>query len=549
MIVLIAGSGILSIIENLNTRSSYQNILRQDQDVRYYLKAIEQRMSGISNDERGLLLTGDFAYSTERKAKEADVQTYLSEIKKRDLDQSEQAAFTKIEKGISDFVVISNRVIDTFTNGDKERANQLHFSEERNIRKQQTDPAITEMIKMEDDIAQKDLAAINNRNQTTNYVLILSIILSMLVGIGVGVGLMRSINRPLRVLVQKFHEIANGDLSGKNLKSNQSDEIGLLAKAANEMADDLRRVLMQARDTSIQVAASAEELTASADQTAKATEQISQATQQVTEGAEEQFRVVNEVVVSVNKISSGIERIADHSTEMFQLSKRSAETSEDGVIAVDSVLNHMNEISLTVQETETLIKRLGTRSHEIGDIVKIITEIASQTNLLALNAAIEAARAGEMGRGFAVVADEVRKLAEQSEESAKQISVLIDTIQKETEDAVTSMEKGTGKVQEGLLKTEQVNVAFKVIHDAVTNVTDKIQDVSDSVEQLATGSRQIVTAMETVRRVAEEGASASQQTSAASQEQLATIEEVSTSAHLLSRLAEDLQESLVKFKF
>jgi methyl-accepting chemotaxis protein len=96
------------------------------------------------------------------------------------------------------------------------------------------------------------------------------------------------------------------------------------------------------------------------------------------------------------------------------------------------------------------------RPEEIGNIVGIITSIASQTNLLALNASIEAARAGEHGRGFAVVADEVRKLAEQSRESAEQITTLVVSTQQDTNHAIQSMESVLDYVQEG---NEAVNGA------------------------------------------------------------------------------------------
>src|SRR6202020_3378697 len=111
----------------------------------------------------------------------------------------------------------------------------------------------------------------------------------------------------------------------------------------------------------------------------------------------------------------------------------------------------LNRINATITSSGEIIGALGQRADDIGKIIEVIDDLAEQTNLLALNAAIEAARAGEHGLGFAVVAEEVRKLAEKSTQSTKEISELIQGIQKEAREAVDNMEKSTTMVQEGLL--------------------------------------------------------------------------------------------------
>lgn len=405
--------------------------------------------------------------------------------------------------------------------------------------------ALTEARK--EQLAEVNKATAEKVESATLSVLTLSVI-AVAVSILIGVIISRLISKPVQTVSEALIRVSDGDLTLQELKVQSKDEIGDLTTALNKMVKDLRDMVTQVKDASMQVAASSEELTAGADQTTKATEQIASATQQLASGSEEQMKSVTEAASAINQMSAGIRQIAANSEVVSGLAENASHASNDGVTAVNAVLGQMKEIDETVQETASIIRTLGDRSQEIGNIVGMITAIANQTNLLALNAAIEAARAGESGRGFAVVADEVRKLAEQSANSAKQIAGLIGEIRKETDNAVASMQQGTEKVADGMTKTQQVSQAFAVIENAVSNVTGKVQEVSAAVQQMAVGSQQIVGAIETVSKAAEEGAAASRQTSAASQEQLATMEEVASSAQALSRLAEDMQLVLTKFK-
>ena len=139
------------------------------------------------------------------------------------------------------------------------------------------------------------------------------------------------------------------------------------------------------------------------------------------------------------------------------------EQSEKGNENVEQVIEQMSAINLSVKNSAEIIEKLQQRSGEIGQIVQVITEIASQTNLLSLNASIEAARAGEEGRGFAVVANEVKKLSEQSKKSADQIIQLIHYIQEEMIVAVETISEGERNVAIGIDVVKETGSLFKGI--------------------------------------------------------------------------------------
>ncbi|WP_408605284.1 methyl-accepting chemotaxis protein [Bacillus timonensis] len=314
------------------------------------------------------------------------------------------------------------------------------------------------------------------------------------------------------------------------------------------MAKSLREVIQQVGLNADQVAASAEQLTASSEQTNDATKQIAETMQQVASGVDKQVKSIDETSQTVNEMATGVQQIAGSAQQVTSSALETTEKASEGRQSIKTVVNQMSSINDTFTELSGVVKGLGQRSVEIGQIIEVITGIADQTNLLALNAAIEAARAGEHGRGFAVVADEVRKLAEQSATSSNQIAQLILAIQNETNKAVETMEVATEEVVSGIGLVNTAGTAFTQIEDSITDVTTQIQEVSAAVQQMAAGTEQMVQSMQLITEIAEESGSGTQEVSAATEEQLASMDEISASAGALAHMAEDLQEVISKFK-
>jgi methyl-accepting chemotaxis protein len=169
--------------------------------------------------------------------------------------------------------------------------------------------------------------------------------------------------------------------------------------------------------------------------------------------------------------------------EAVGLSQEAANTAEEGAQVVKEMADGMSRLDSSVKAAAEIIQKLGKSSDEIGEIIRVIDDIADQTNLLALNAAIEAARAGEQGRGFAVVADEVRKLAERTQKATKEIVGMIKNIQAETGGAVGSMEGGTREVADSVARSKKTGQTLGKIVSSAQKVSAIVKTIQAEAEE------------------------------------------------------------------
>jgi len=376
---------------------------------------------------------------------------------------------------------------------------------------------------------------------------ILSILVSLGFSLVFGTILSNKISKQIIAVAKNAEEIAKGNLKIEKFENNSKDEIGQLGRAFQTMSNNLIHLVQQVSLSSTQVAASSQELSAGAEQSAQASQQVAIAIMEVSVGAERQLSAVNETSAVVQQMSAGIQQMLENAKIVVSSSEKTAVSAIEGSQAIDRTIQQIFNIEKTVTGSADVVKNLGERSKEIGQIVDTISGISAQTNLLALNAAIEAARAGEQGRGFAVVADEVRKLAEQSQEASQQIASLINEIQQDTQKAVLSMSEGTHQVKLGTEVAETAGQAFQQISTLVNEVSSQVAEISEEIQQMAQGSQRIVSSITEIYETSRDITGQTQTVSAATEEQSASIEEIASSSQVLAKMADELQGSLKKF--
>jgi twitching motility protein PilJ len=319
-------------------------------------------------------------------------------------------------------------------------------------------------------------------------------------------------------LLDEMGSLAEGDLT---VKATVTEDItGAIADSINFAVEALRSLVTTINETAVQVAAAAQETQATA--------------MHLAEAAEHQAQQITSASAAINEIAVSIDEVSKNSAESADVAQRSVAIASKGAAVVRQTIQGMDSIRDQIQETSKRIKRLGESSQEIGSIVELITDIAEQTNILALNAAIQAASAGEAGRGFAVVADEVQRLAERASGATKRIETLVQTIQSDTNEAVSSMEQTTAEVVAGARLAEDAGLALGEIEKVSNDLADLIQNISEAARQQSAAATNISATMNVIQEI-------TTQTSVGASQ---TAESIGN----LAQLAADLRRSVADFK-
>ncbi|NRF91344.1 methyl-accepting chemotaxis protein [Paenibacillus frigoriresistens] len=515
------------------------------------VKWINQLKSNFNETEANLLemmLSTDVKYKVKLKVKldenSAKNKELVTKIAGIALNQEETDAFKSFEELNLKYRDVIVRTIEHATQNNQV-AYQV-YNNEVSPQGDKTIEALDKLVLLKEFAAEQFQRSSSADSKTSHWVIILTIVIAIIVMTANALALNMIITTPIRRLQEHMEKAASGDLSVKG-DYPYEDEVGKLTGSFNVMTESLRSLVKQIAENALTLSASSEELLASSEQSSLAAKQVATSSQKLSEDFDKQFAGVNQANEAVQQMLTSTKLIDESAQEVAELAEQATQAAQHGKQSVVSIAGQMTEISDAVREVNNVIEALGKNAYKIGEIVNVINEISTQTNLLSLNAAIEAARAGEAGRGFAVVAGEVRKLAEQSSSSARNITELVSTIQRQINHAVSSMHAGAGKVEVGLSISGKAQESFVHIESSVEKVNAKVESVNLNIHQLVDANLRIEQVMGIVSAVSETGISVSQETSAASQQQMSTTEEIENSAKSLAGLAEELQISLQKF--
>lgn len=336
-------------------------------------------------------------------------------------------------------------------------------------------------------------------------------LLAFLLGSAVAIFITRGVTGPIHSAIAAADSVARGDLT-TTIAVERRDEVGQLLASIREMIDNLRRIASATVDASASLASNAHEVSAT--------------TSEIADGIVQQVEEIDQSASATTEVSQTLVDVSRNTSNATHTARESVECAHRGKAIVEQNVADMLNIAETVKLSSLTIGELGQKSQQIGEIIKVIDDIADQTNLLALNAAIEAARAGEQGRGFAVVADEVRKLAEKTSRATEGISEMVLTIQEKTNDSVRSMEEGQKQAEAGVCTANEASHALEKIVDGSEQSLLLFQTIAAATEEQSTATEQLSGNLENIARV-----------SRASQE---GITQITQSTEELARLSADL---------
>ncbi|MDQ1850848.1 methyl-accepting chemotaxis protein [Bacillus stercoris] len=523
--------------------------LKDKMEFQKEMKHIQYELTGLSNDERGFLITGDKEYDEGMKEKSDDVLKSLDRVYDLIDEERYQSNIEDIKTSFTQYRALNQQVLTAYSS-DPKKAETIHFGEERTLRKEVVDPAVNKLSDRLDQEVEDLKDEIRGNGKMSQWLIITVTGISVILGIVLSIMLLKSIMVPLRSINKQLEEIAHGeaDLTKKVIVKNK-DEFGQLAQSFNAFTHSLSQIVKQISSSSEQVAASSEELSASAEESKSTSEHISQSMQMAADSNVKQSSMTEKSAESITELLDSISSVASNTGNIADLSSSMRDKAEIGSKSVNKMLDQMKFIDKSVDSAGNGLQALVASTAEISDISSLITTISEQTNLLALNAAIEAARAGEQGKGFAVVAEEVRKLADETNKSANHIQSVVATIQNESIETVNNIKVVQENVTSGIVLSQETTGNFNEILNLVEQVTSQIQEVAAATQQLTSGVEVIQHTVHTLAAGTKETSANTEAVAKSSEEQLHSMEEISYAAESLSQLAEELQSVINRFKY
>lgn len=355
--------------------------------------------------------------------------------------------------------------------------------------------------------------------------------------------------KSIQIVANDLRTLADGNLNidCHVKKINKNDEIDGLADCTNKLAERLREVVNRIQKNSGILNSDSLKLNDVVSDTSSSVSNVVSAMDDVAQGATNQAETSSDLMANIEELSAKLDMITSHIDDLNETTKSVSDDAMD-------TKHTMNELLGINEETKNSVEAIVNQSRdtlnaveEINSIVRAIEEITTQTNLLSLNASIEAARAGESGRGFAVVAGEIGALAQQSADSAKQISIIISNIVSQVEKSSALSDDLSKNASHQINKLAETQRTMETVLGGVEDISTNTDSIYSEVKSLMLIKDSISDSVETLSATSQENAAASQETSASATVIEGNMSVLKDSSDDISSVVSDLHEAVSYF--
>lgn len=393
------------------------------------------------------------------------------------------------------------------------------------------------------------LRAVTSLTMNSSIGGLIVLFLCNIVGFIVALRLVKPIERTTRE-ASRLAELDFTEMESKRslLNRNRKDETGVMNRAISALQQELALVATNINEQCEKLNAASGSMAQSVDETLNTVEQVEKAVTEIAQGATSQAQETQTATEQIIVMGSMIEETGVEVEELRENARKMRSASEQAM----EILDALGEVNQQTKDAIAVIAKQTDVTNEsamkIKMAVDIITDIAEETNLLSLNASIEAARAGEQGRGFAVVAGQIQRLAEQSNESAQQITGIIELLIQETQRSVQTMEDVKAVIEKQDENVTLTEKAFGDVKDGITQSIEGIRNITRRTEELDQARVKVVDVVQNLTAIAEENAASTEETSASATEMSTIMENIDSNAKSLNEVADQLHNTISKFK-
>lgn len=357
-----------------------------------------------------------------------------------------------------------------------------------------------------------------------------------------------SIIKPLQKLERVALKAAHGDIGEDAEISKVDDEIRSLGIVFNHMLYNLRDMVLNIDENFKKTNEKVNIISAESTKAAKQADSISRTIREIALGADTSAVSIQNTAESVEEISYLARNVQGRAQSSEQISVEMVAKLTKSKEVIRSLTSGIQKLANDNEDSLEAVQRLEENAKKVEQIIQLVGDIAAQTNLLALNASIEAARAGEHGKGFAVVAEEVRLLADESANAVQGISTLIQNIQQDVQSVVTKISNQVKIANKEAEKGVETNAIIEEMTKTVHEVAAAVQEITKLVDQQMKRVENTSMLSQEVAAIAEETSAGAGEVSAATVEQTNVISNVESLASELQTQADQLKQTITRFK-